>query len=206
VKKKSTQFDQLAALHALGVLERDETRALAALLAHDTDAQKAAHAFGAVTEALAQSLPRREPRAELKARILAAAEKSKARTELGDAMARMLPPAQNGLAFVRQAGESGWVPLPIPGAYVKLLSFDSASDYAVVLGKLNAGAHYPAHPHVHPEDIFMLSGDLHVGDQVLRAGDFHHAEAASRHPVNWSEQGCVLLCVLSKEDLMNQLG
>jgi quercetin dioxygenase-like cupin family protein len=52
----------------------------------------------------------------------------------------------------------------------------------------------------------MISGDLHVGEEVLRAGDFHHAEAGSQHAVNWSEQGCVLICVLSKEDLMNQLG
>jgi anti-sigma factor ChrR (cupin superfamily) len=39
---------------------------------------------------------------------------------------------------------------------------------------------------------------------VLRAGDFHHAEAGTAHDVNWSEGGCVLLAVLSKEDLLNQ--
>jgi hypothetical protein len=52
----------------------------------------------------------------------------------------------------------------------------------------------------------MLSGDLHVGQVVLQAGDFHHAEAVTRHEVNWSEQGCVLLGIFSKEDLLAQFG
>ena len=51
----------------------------------------------------------------------------------------------------------------------------------------------------------MLSGDLHIGEQVLHAGDFHHAAAGSSHGVNWSEAGCVLLAVLSQEDLVAQL-
>ena len=74
-----------------------------------------------------------------------------------------------------------------------------------MLGKLEPGARYPGHSHLRPEDVFMLSGDLHLGEKVvLRAGDFHHAEAGTAHDVNWSEEGCVLLAVLSKEDLLNQ--
>jgi hypothetical protein len=46
---------------------------------------------------------------------------------------------------------------------------------------------------------------LHVGEQLIRAGDFHHADAGSRHEVNWSETGCVLLAVISREDLLTQL-
>jgi anti-sigma factor ChrR (cupin superfamily) len=206
VKKNSNQLNQLAALQALGALDGDEAHVFAARLAQDTDAQNTVHAFGAVTEALAQSLPGVRPSAGLKDRLLAAAEKAKKRSRMGEAMAQMLPKPQNGLAFMEKAGESGWVPLPVAGAYVKLLSFDTASEYAVVLGKLDPGSRYPGHTHRHPEDIFMLSGDLHVGEEVLRAGDFHHAEAGSEHQVNWSERGCTLICVLSKEDLMNQIG
>ena len=49
------------------------------------------------------------------------------------------------------------------------------------------------------------SGDLHIGDQALHAGDFHHAEAGTHHPVNFSEGGCTLLIVLTTEDLLAQL-
>lgn len=206
MKKKPTQLSQLAALHALGALEGEEAQAFSALLAENSAAREETQAFGAVTEALALSLPKMEPSADLKARILSAAEKAKARARASRAMARLLPAAQHGMAFLPRAAETGWVRLPVPGAWVRLLAFDPGSPYAVVLGKLEAGSRYPGHTHKHPEDIFMLSGDLHVGDQVLRAGDFHHAEGASQHSVNWSEEGCVLICVLSKEDLLNQLG
>ena len=120
-------------------------------------------------------------------------------------MKRLTPQSEGGFAFLRDTAGSGWLPLPIAGAFVKLLSFDAANDHATVLGKLDPGARYPGHTHRHPEDIFMLSGDLHIGDQaVIRAGDFHHADAGSTHGVNCSEEGCVLLAVLAKEDLLAQ--
>jgi anti-sigma factor ChrR (cupin superfamily) len=206
VKRKSSQISQMAALYALGALEKEEARRFAELLSESPEALSDAQVFGSITEKLAQSLPRRAPSPGLKERILAAAEKSKARARAAQAMQQMLPVSKNGLAYMKAAADGGWLPLPVTGAFVKLLSFDSASSYALVLGKLDPGSRYPAHTHKHPEEIFMISGDLHVGEEVLRAGDFHHAAAGSQHPVNWSEQGCVLICVLSKADLMNQLG
>ena len=134
------------------------------------------------------------------------AERSKARQRATETMKQLVPPSAHGLAFLRGAAATGWIPLPVTGASVKLLSYDDASGYAVVLGKLEAGSRYPGHRHIHPEDIFMISGDLHVGEELIQAGDFHHANAGSEHGVNWSEKGCVLLCVLSKEDLLNQSG
>jgi anti-sigma factor ChrR (cupin superfamily) len=77
-------------------------------------------------------------------------------------------------------------------------------DYAMVLGKLDAGARYPAHRHDGPEQIYILSGDLSIGDVKLNAGDFHSAAPGSAHGVNSSEQGCVILAVLSKRDLLAQ--
>jgi anti-sigma factor ChrR (cupin superfamily) len=205
VNKNKTHLRELAALHALGALQGEDARAFSALLADSAEARTEARAFAAATEALAQSLPARQPPAGLKEKILQQINRSNARAEAQNVIRRMLPASEGGLAFIKEGGQSAWVSLPVPGAFVKVLSFDEASGHAVVLGKLEAGSRYPEHTHHLPEDIFMLSGDLHVGDQVLQAGDFHHAEAGSRHGVNWSEHGCVLLAVLSKEDLLRQL-
>ena len=131
---------------------------------------------------------------------------SKAREALKKRLKQLLPASKAGFAFLPGSPESGWLPLRVAGASVKLLSFDEASEYAIVLGKLDPGARYPGHQHKHPEDLYMLSGDLHIGEYTMRPGDFHHAEAGSTHGVNWSEQGCVLLAVLSKEDLIAQFG
>jgi quercetin dioxygenase-like cupin family protein len=206
VIKNTAYLKELAALHALGALDGDDVRAFADLLAESSEASRAASDFARVPEFLAKSLlPTSLPSSGLKEKILRQAERSKARAQAEAAMKKLVPVSNNGLAFLRESASSGWLALPVAGAFVKMLSFDEASGYAVVLGKLDPGARYPGHTHRHPEDIFMLSGDLHVGDQVIRSGDFHHAEAGSRHGVNWSEQGCVLLAVLSKEDLLAQL-
>ena len=163
--------------------------------------------FASVVEALAHAVPRIAPPApDLKVRIMQQVEQSKIR-KAAVAQIKQLLPASNdfGFSFLKRAASSGWLPLAVPGAFVKLLSFDDSSSHAVVLGRLDAGARYPKHTHLHGEDIFMISGDLHLGEEVLHAGDFHHADAGSSHGVNWSEHGCVLMAVLSKEDLLAQL-
>src|SRR6185295_12480056 len=88
--------------------------------------------------------------------------------------------ALTGLRFL-DAGERGWKQLPVPGASIKLLSRERDRGYAVLLGKLDPGVKYPAHTNVGPEDFYILTGDLHIGDLKLRAGDFHHADAGSLH-------------------------
>ncbi len=207
MKDLSDKLREQAALHAIGTLDGEEAQTFAHLLLKEPEARKEAAAFWRVAAALAHSLPASPlPSPGLKQRILRQAEQKKARSKLETTLRELTPPSRAGFAFLREACQSGWMPLPVAGASVKLLSFDDDSGYGVVLGKLEPGSRYPAHTHLHAEDIYMLSGDLHVGEEVIRAGDFHHAEAGSRHSVNWSEQGCVLLAVLSKEDLLAQFG
>ena len=73
---------------------------------------------------------------------------------------------------------SGWKPLPVPGAYIKPLSLEKERGYAVLLGKLDPGTRYPAHLNAGPEDFYILTGDLFIGDRKMVAGDFHHAAQA----------------------------
>ena len=108
--------------------------------------------------------------------------------------------ALSGLQFMEAAAQSGWKPLPVPGAFIKLLSFEKTRGYAVLLGKIEAGVRYPAHVNAGPEDFYILTGDLVVGGRKLAAGDFHHAEGGSRHEENYSEGGCTLLAVLTADD------
>jgi anti-sigma factor ChrR (cupin superfamily) len=205
--KNNEQTGELAALKSLGALDGADVEKLAQLLASNADTRQEVAGFEKVVEAMAKALPvEAKPSSGLKDKILQAAKQSSARKAATAGLKNLLPPVgADGLAFLRSAGNSGWLPLPVRGAYVKLLSFDDTSSQAVVLGKLDAGASYPAHTHKYGEDIWMLSGDLHIGNEVINAGDFHHADAGSKHDVNWSKDGCVLLAVLSKEDLLDQI-
>jgi anti-sigma factor ChrR (cupin superfamily) len=197
-------LQELAALHSLGALDADDARAFSRLLAESADATKQVAALSVVVEELAKSLPARQPSPGLRDRILRQAAQSQARANMEAHLRQLLPLSKDGFAFIKEAASAGWLPLHVSGASVKLLSLDEEGDYALVLGKLEAGARYPSHAHQQAESVFMLSGDLHIGDEVIHGGDFHHADAGSRHAVNWSQTGCVLLAVLSKEDLLAQ--
>lgn len=113
-----------------------------------------------------------------------------------------------GFGFI-PASDAGWQALPVPGAYLKLLSINEKGGYAVVLGKLDPGSRYPSHQHIGQEEILVLSGDLVIedarGNVKLKAGDFHQAAAGSAHGVNYSETGCVILAILSQADLQRQM-
>lgn len=207
MKRGNNKAIELAALHALGALDGADAHAFTRLRAESADARKESASFGRVAEALAGSLPdAAEPSPDLRTRILNQVNRAKAQAALRAQLHALAPKSEAGLAFLKHADVSGWLPLRVPGAFVKLLSFDPGSDHAVLLGKLDPGARYPSHHHRHGEDLFMLSGDLHVGDEIIHAGDFHHADAGSDHGVNWSESGCVLLAILAKEDLFTQFG
>ncbi len=116
-----------------------------------------------------------------------------------------MPSIAEGFSFVQAGDEKDWTPLPVAGAFFKLLSMDQSRGYAVVLGKLEPGTRYPAHDHIGPESILVLSGDLWIGDREMTAGDFHSAAAGTRHDVNSSRQGCTILAVLTIEDLQAQM-
>jgi anti-sigma factor ChrR (cupin superfamily) len=199
------RLKELAALDAVGALDGDDANEFQDLVSNCRALRKETAAFNTVAASLARSLPAAQtPPAELKTKILQGARGAVDRRNQLDLLREMLPPAPDGLSFIRAAGQSGWLPLPVPGATVKLLSLDSARGYAVVLGRLEPGTRYPAHQHLHGEEIYILSGDLNIGDEKLCAGDFHRAEAGTAHAINYSEQGCTILAVLSTEDLLAQ--
>jgi anti-sigma factor ChrR (cupin superfamily) len=106
---------------------------------------------------------------------------------------------ESGFTFHGADVSAGWKELPVRGAWIKLLSLDRQRGYAVLLGRLDAGVRYPAHRHHGVEDLYLLTGDLHIGDRTLGPGDFHHSDVGTSHDVNYSVSGCTLLAVLGLE-------
>lgn len=88
----------------------------------------------------------------------------------------------------------------LPGIDVKLLSRDATRGTATILMRFQPGAICPPHDHSGAEDCFVVSGSCRIGGIALAAGDFHHAEADSRHGAVVSDEGCVLLLVVDEED------
>jgi hypothetical protein len=190
----SEQLQDQASLYVLGALTPEEQRAFEAELREDRELRDLLLELQRTAGLIAKSIPQATIPPQLKTKIFERI-----------AGAKQIPPAPvaaalTGLHFHEAAGESGWKALPLPGAFIKLLSFEKERGYAVLLGKIGAGVRYPAHVNAGPEDFYILSGDLVVGQRRLVAGDFHHADKGSQHEVNYSEHGCTLLAVLTTDD------
>ena len=192
-----------AARYALGELAAAEQQAFHEEIRTNSQLREFLHSLQQTIDRVSLAVPSVAPPHELKNKVM-----QRLRGQAGSApaqtpgLAAAVPPA--GLRFL-PGTDLGWKPLPVAGAFIKLLSLQADRGYAVLLGKLDPGVRYPAHTNIGPEDFYILTGDLHVGEQVLRAGDFHHADAGSQHVENHSVEGCTLLAVLTTDDPLVQL-
>ena len=187
-----------AALSALGTLDAQEQQRFAAEVRANPELRELLLSLQQALDRVTLAGPVVPPPPGLKAKVLARIQTQEATQE--QANQTRTAAATMGLRFLARSETSGWKQLPVPGARIKLLSFEPSRGYAVLLGKLDPGVRYPAHTNAGPEDFYILSGDLQVGEQTLRAGDFHHADAGSVHGENYSVEGCTLLAVLTVDD------
>lgn len=192
----SEQQEELASLYALGALPPEERQAFLAELGGNPELQTLTRSLQSAIALVAAATPAVPLPPDLEARVFRRVDESAA-SKAADPIS---PPPPMGLSFTLAANQSGWKPLPVPGTFIKLLSLEPERGYAVLLGKLEAGARYPAHLNAGPEDFYILTGDLVVGDRRLVGGDFHHAEAGSQHEENYSVEGCTLIAVLTTSD------
>jgi anti-sigma factor ChrR (cupin superfamily) len=116
-----------------------------------------------------------------------------ARQRLLDRLRRLssLPPGYS----VRTADDEDWVPHPVPGIRMKVLSFNEAAGYATLLLDVPPGTRFPAHHHSGAEDCYVLAGSLFTCGRRLGPGDFIHADAHTRHDELWTDQGCRVLLI-----------
>ena len=191
------QQQEQASLYVLGSLTPTERRAFEDELRVGTELRELVRSLQRTTDLLAMSLPTLSPPRELRGQVLRRVEIAQA---TGIAAREPSAAVFPGFRFLDAENREGWKQLPVSGAWIKLLSLERERGYAVLLGKLEPGVRYPAHINAGPEDLYILTGDLHIGERRLGPGDFHHADAGSQHSVNYSVEGCTLLAVLSTDD------
>lgn len=99
-----------------------------------------------------------------------------------------------GTVTVR-AGAGDWIDVS-PGLKIKIMNRIAALNRQTFMAWLQPGAEYSDHDHDQDEEIYMIEGDLIIGDLVLKAGDFHVASAGRHHPVHRTKTGC--LCLITQ--------
>ncbi|MBX7169819.1 MAG: cupin domain-containing protein [Pyrinomonadaceae bacterium] len=98
--------------------------------------------------------------------------------------------------------EIEWKPLNeegVSGVYVKSLLYDKETHRSpTILLKFDAGATYPLHNHPGGEEIFVLKGDIKLGKDELKAGDFLYTAVNNKHRVS-TKNGCIVLVKVPQE-------
>jgi predicted ChrR family anti-sigma factor len=197
------ESSELVALYAVGALTHDERAAFEAHLEtceacraglQDLDRVVAALAGGVEPTALDPAI-----REALLARVAAGATRtgSPLRRNLAAEAPPAGPPAE---VFIKRAWEGPWQATDVPGISIHVLSVDRAANHFTALVRMAPGASYPGHVHGGPEECLVLEGDLREGSRVMRPGDYERVVAGSRHDVQSTEQGCLLLITSSLSD------
>jgi anti-sigma factor ChrR (cupin superfamily) len=93
-----------------------------------------------------------------------------------------------------------WRPGPFPGVWIKPLYLDQQQQRATSLVRMDPGTRYPSHRHNSAEEVFLLDGDFVVEGQVMRPGDYCHAQPASVHLESYTNAGCMFIISASQSD------
>ena len=118
-------------------------------------------------------------------------------------MARIAEDAPVPAGFsLRFAPDDDWVPHPVPGIRMKVLSVNRRSGYATLLLDVRPGTRFPAHHHGGDEECYVISGSVYTLGRRLGPGDFVHADAGTEHGELWTDEGARVLLVVQPEDYM----
>jgi anti-sigma factor ChrR (cupin superfamily) len=101
--------------------------------------------------------------------------------------------------LIKRPEEMGWKSF-IPGIDRKMLHTDTDRRYRSYLLKFEPGAKLFKHRHPEVEEILVVSGDVHISGQHMKAGDYCRAGEDSIHEESWSDEGCVLFVVASMDN------
>ena len=112
------------------------------------------------------------------------------------------PQAPKGFAFNMAAEFDSWIPHPVPGIRVRVLSQSRESGYVTLFLDVAPGTRFPPHHHAGAEECYVLSGSLFTWGRRLGPGDFLHAEPNTNHTEMWTEEGCQVLLVVPPEEYL----
>ena len=198
------RLKELAALYLAGALSPQERQRFEAELEAGGEGSGELRDLDDVARALVEAVDPVEPKARIREALLARARGEAASTPAPGPLERPIwrrwEDQSDEDLFTLRSGEGEWKETGVDGVYVRRLFVDRAANRMTALFRMEPGASYPQHVHAGPEECYVLEGDLHVGDAVLRAGDYQRAVEGSLHGIQSTEGGCLLLVTSSLTD------
>lgn len=189
--------DEAAALYAAGALDDRESRQFEALLlAGDPAHVEAMARVLPAIEMLAASVEPVEPppeiRRALEARLGLVSDPAATHEHHHHDHEDQDAGPSDPLVIIRR-DQRDWRPTGLPGVRSKTLFADRASNRRTLLLKMEPGSRIPDHDHGGIEEVIVLEGDLNIGENRLKAGDYFRATPGCRHGAPISPSGCIAL-------------
>ncbi|NER79093.1 MAG: anti-sigma factor, partial [Leptolyngbya sp. SIO1D8] len=92
-----------------------------------------------------------------------------------------------------------WQPDTVPGVQIAIVHQDERKREIIGFLRAEPGVHYPMHRHAAVEEIYMQEGELVIGDEVYKAGDYIRARPGSKH-APYTISGCQFFFRTSMDD------
>jgi quercetin dioxygenase-like cupin family protein len=202
-------FCELAPLYALNVLSESDRRWIEDQIAADEDLAMELAELEAVVAKIPYGTSQLTPAPSLKNRLFAkigqelppAPSPESTATEFPGLIARLLERGTTALINTGEIrySEIHWKPHPVLGVTVARFHVDLVKREVVGLLKAEPGMVYPLHKHAGVEELFMLQGDLVIGDRVYGSGDYIRSQPNSSHAPK-SHTGCMFFFRTSMDD------
>jgi hypothetical protein len=108
-------------------------------------------------------------------------------------------PLDTASHFAIRAQDLRWRPYQTPGVSIAIVHTDRVRREIVGFIQADAGVRYPLHRHAATEELFMLEGDLVIGNEVFGPGDYILSQAGSSH-APYTNGGCRFFFHTSMDD------
>ena len=143
-----------------------DLNAIVAELSNDADER---HLMARTLSLLAHAAPHAAPPESLRSRVLAQL-----------AIADRGPQFEDSGFFFAKGNDIAWTDVNA-GIRSKLLYGDPPRGARTVLVEMAPNLLFPSHDHHAIEDLYLISGDLWVGEIPMRAGDYCRAPGGTTH-------------------------
>lgn len=191
------ELREFASLYALDALTPDEKAIYEAHLGSGCAVcASEVTSFRNVTGIIGTSVEPVSPPARLRERLM------RAIAQTPHSYAREVPGVlydRDGVLIAR-AAEMDWKAGALAGVFQKILFDDTARGFSTSMVRMTPGTRYPSHKHAGVEELYLLEGDLCVGEMSMRAGDYCRGEAGSIHPEIVTRTGCLFVVTSSHHD------
>jgi anti-sigma factor ChrR (cupin superfamily) len=218
-------FCELAPLYVLNVLDADDRAWVEAQIATDADLAMELAELEAIANTICYATPPINPAADLKQRLFQRIGRDLPWDTTSATAATAIPSATEFPAVVAQLLQRSTTPPTIPAngelsepmtdvpyasvrwkphpraerVMIARLHVDPVKREVVLLLRAEPHMQYPLHFHANIEEIFMLQGDLIIGDRVYGSGDYIRSVSGSGH-APYSRTGCMFFARTSLDD------